>query len=111
VWPQTAYRANFRADYNWRDFKWKSPIFMPRDRARIYLEVVSVRAERVRDISEDDAIAEGVEHQGRPGLDVDIDGNVWNGAYRKAFESAWIKMHGVESWERDWVWVVEFKVV
>jgi hypothetical protein len=46
-------------------YRWHSPMFMPRAAARIFLRVVSVRIERIQDISEADAIAEGVpQHEG-----------------------------------------------
>ncbi len=42
------------------DGKWKSPLFMPKKYARIWLEVIGRRVERLQDISEEDAIKEGV---------------------------------------------------
>ena len=40
--------------------EWRSPMYMPKEAARIFLLVKNVRCERLQDISEDDARAEGV---------------------------------------------------
>lgn len=58
------YRAT-DPDYLWANEEgeectmWKPSIFMPKNRARIWLGVVSVRAEQLQDITERDACAEG----------------------------------------------------
>ena len=41
--------------------KWKPSIHMPKEAARLFMRVTDVRAERVNDISEADALAEGVD--------------------------------------------------
>ena len=47
--------------------KWKPSIHMPKSVARIWLKVTDVRVERVQDIGDDDAIAEGVEPDSNTG--------------------------------------------
>lgn len=81
--------------------RWLRPsIFMPRDVSRIQLEITGVRVERLHDISETDAIAEGC--KSRPSLFT----------AKKDYESLWKSINGDKSWtDNPWVWVVEFKVV
>jgi hypothetical protein len=50
----------YKADYQWPELvRWKPSIHMPREAARLFLRVTDVRAQRVQDISEEDATAEG----------------------------------------------------
>jgi len=87
--------------------KWRPSIFMPRWASRITLEVVNVRVERVRDIKDDDAKAEGatLDNSGRlEGIGNFVDG----------FAIVWDKINKKRGFGWDvnpWVWVVEFKVV
>lgn len=92
------------------------PIHMPKAAARIWLEVKNVRPERLQDISDKDAIAEGIEVI--PGLTGDFYRNykrINSIAYTQAklsFRSLWQSINGPESWEANpWVWVIEFKVL
>lgn len=83
--------------------KWKSPRFMPKAVARIWLQVEEIRVERLQDITEEDAIAEGVTC-----YEAETD---WLTA-KYGFEILWYKINGEESWKANpWVWVVKFKTL
>ena len=75
--------------------------FMPRWASRTDLENVDIRVERLQDISEDDALAEGVfgnEH----GADQPLPS--------MCYQALWDSIHGPGSWdENPFVWVVEFR--
>lgn len=108
-----------------KHMRWKPSIHMPKNAARIWLEVVSVKVERLHSISEEDAKAEGVESffvelfQEDRFRDYQYTGANWKdfngGQWREAvssFKSLWHKINGKESWDLNpWVWVVEFKRV
>ena len=85
---------------------WHPSIHMPRWASRITLTVEAVRVERLQDISEEDARAEGVDpvtyHFGGPPVV----------SYRDGFEIAWRSINGADSWQANpWVWVINFSRV
>lgn len=93
--------------------KWTPSIHMPRWASRITLEITGVRVERMYDISEADARAEGVEQ---------LRGGFWRHyqpgwtqhqlSARGSFVTLWKSIYGEESWQANpWVWVIEFKRV
>lgn len=83
--------------------RWRPSIHMPRWASRITLEIVSVRADRLRAITEEDAKAEGCE----PYRDTTAD-NV----YRAGFANLWDSTNnarGLAWYTNPWVWIIEFK--
>jgi hypothetical protein len=76
-------------------------IHMPRWASRITLEVTAVKVERLQDISEEDAKAEGAE---RPILPH------WaNLPYKSGFRGIWLDINGPASWDANpWVVAVSF---
>lgn len=85
---------------------WKPSIHMPRWASRILLEIVSVRVERLQDISEADALAEGVSP------DMGLCWQSGDDTPRGMFGELWESINGPGSWDANpWVWVVEFKVL
>lgn len=90
-----------------RPMRWKPSIHMPRWASRITLEVLGVRVERLQDISEEDARAEGAALE--DGQWTDEDGTL-RSDYRTAFRRLRISINGQDSWDANpWVWVVEFR--
>lgn len=83
---------------------WRPSIHMPRWASRLTLEITSVRVERLRDLSEDDAKSEGI---------TPPSGGVLPGwEYRINFRELWMSIYGSDNLEANpWVWVIVFKVV
>lgn len=86
-------------------------IHMKRDACRILLEITGVRVERLQDISEEQAEAEGVHRDVRMWFATDEGGPAFTWP-QHAFAHLWRGINGAESWDANpWVWVVEFKRV
>lgn len=101
-------RLTYKADFNDGAHcvvkRWIPSIHMPRWASRITLEITDVRVERLQNISEQDAWAEGC-----LGWDDDVTGG--SSGYGE-FSELWVSINGVESWNSNpWVWVVEFRRV
>lgn len=87
---------------------WKPSIHMRREASRITLELTDVRVERLQDISDADAQAEGCE----PRQPLTAAGIVIPGQWRLGFRDLWESINGPESWAANpWVWVLNFKRV
>ena len=92
-------------------------IFMPRRAIRIFLEVVSVRVERLNDISESDCWAEGIEEvmhlfdgESQAGMAKRLKACLEDA--KPLYAHLWESINGAGSWdENPWVWVVEFKKI
>jgi hypothetical protein len=101
-----AYRATDKLDAidaDGKELGWRPSIFMPRWVSRITLEITGVRIERLQDISDADAIAEGIPRGGPENPD---------GIERLEYRTLWEQINGPGSWEANpWVWVIEFKRV
>ena len=116
--------------------KWKPSLFMPKNVARIFLEVTGIRVERLTAICNEDAIAEGIDSDewtwgpiGYPDgtIDYSVEGKktVWYRDYSKtkektmsnitpvkSYKTLWELIHGVGSWDSDpFVWIYEFKKI
>lgn len=97
---------------------WRPSIHMPRWASRVLLEITAVRVERLQDISETDARAEGIEQT--------VTGDGWRrycadieqeaagltpcSTAEISYRSLWESINGPGAWEANpWVWVVEFR--
>ena len=95
--------------------KARSPIHMPRWASRLTLEITQVRVQRLHEISEEDAIAEGCQMEAdfpmqQPHLS-GIGEIGWDDA-REWFAWLWDSINGEDAWdENPWVWALSFEVV
>jgi hypothetical protein len=100
--------------------RWRSPLFMPEWASRLKIEITSVRCERLHEISEEDAIAEGIAERvlyveqtdselhlfGLPGWPEDL----WSTCPIEAYAQYWESIHGPGAWEENpFVWVYGYR--
>lgn len=125
-------RIHFAADENLGGLVKRPSLFMPRWASRITLEITNVRVERLQEISEADAVAEGCKLETMTIIGDDGGSAIYGpNGYRDLWESingnrpklpsntaskryarvkAWLEKHPDHSWDANpWVWVIEFK--
>jgi len=102
----------YKADFNEGEgpTKWKPSIFMPKEAARIFLEVTNVRVEKVQDISEEDAMSEGIN---LPNYAEQAIKDVKYPEPSEIFMELWDSINGKKyPWSSNpWVFVYEFKKI
>lgn len=124
TWKQWPSSKNYSYKEDWeRDgiadiTKWKPSIHMPKEAARIFLKVTSVRVERLQDITEEQAEKEGEEkciEVIRPDEDNPVTYIDDNGYFVLGFKNLWnstIKKADIDTYGWDanpYVWVIEFE--
>lgn len=109
------YRRDHNDGYDGSAGRLVSPIHMPRWASRITLRVTDVRVQRLQDISEEEAKAEGMFRIGTPplgGWKSDASNRntpIFGDAYR-AFRHLWNNLHGLGSWDANpWVAAISFE--
>lgn len=97
-WPQRQTLAGRKLDYS-------PSIHMPRTASRITLRVTGVKVERLQEIGEADAMAEGVEKRNAP------EGNeVVEWTHKQSFAGLWESIHGHGAWAANpWVAAISFE--
>lgn len=105
-------RFYYAADGKRNEWKYKPSIHMPRIASRLTLEITDVRVQRLQEINENDAIAEGIER-------LDYGWQVYDESNNQkpfaspisSYASLWRSINGVGSWDvNPWVWALTFKV-
>jgi hypothetical protein len=122
-------------DYS-HGYKWRPSIYMPREAARIFLQITNVHVHRLHDITTSQIKAEGVRipvnHRGTPEQTVVLDihgkdkalsflpAGTLSGEYKPTqdqwmmahWAELWCSINGRDSWDANpWVWAIEFQRV
>ena len=99
--------------------EWKNKViparYMPRSAARTFIEITDVRCERIQEITESDAKAEGANRPYGRSPDAYDKYGTPEGigfSYKLGFQKLWNDTNGKDAWERnDWVFAYTFKLV
>lgn len=114
---KTTHHHIYQSDYNEQDrkqIKWKSKMMMPAVSARYKVKVTDIRVERLQDVSEYDAIQEGIENHWfctryyQCYLDIEF----FHKQATDSFRSLWYLINGNDSWNKNrWVFVYTFELL
>ena len=111
LWRESTDEASevygFKSRYKWESgqspCRWRHSIFMPRWASRITLEITDIRVQRLWEITDEDAKAEGI------GATEPL---VFNDSYKDSYAWLWDKINKKHVWIlNEWVWVISFKRV
>lgn len=120
-WDAEDTEIGMEVDLKAEDYTWHPSIHMPKEAARIFLRVNDVRAERLQEITDEDALAEGLtgEPYDHPNTDyhgcTDCMNSGWIVPPTVEFAELWdstikkadLPLYG---WDANpWVWVIEFE--
>jgi len=102
----------YRWDMGKSPCRWRPSLFMPRWASRILLEITEIRVERLQEITQDDAVAEGMRHPEHAfkmiaGGDVEVEISP-----KEQFAELWDSLNAKRGYGWDinpWVWVISFK--
>lgn len=116
-----SYRATVEQDHpdmtpeEIADLRWTPSIHMPRRASRLTLRITDVRVQRLQEISEADALAEGItgpHHVGYPAYRMPGDSKPRYSRAAAAFEALWGSINGAGSWDADpMVWAITFQPI
>lgn len=87
--------------------RWQPSIHMPRWASRLTLIVTDVRVERLQDITEADAIAEGAKQYSSSTKLSRAFNPDWKGNYREGYAELWNEINGAGAWESN-PWIVAY---
>lgn len=109
-----AYKATFAEDKYGKGAvapgRWRPSIHMPRWASRITLEITDVRVQRLQEISEADAMAEGIGRYDNGTFGLNDPGACMGTTAVVAYMRLWESINGPGSWEASpWVWVLAFR--
>lgn len=118
VWSRaegTAPKIHYKADGEClKDVKWRPSIHMPREAARLFLRVKDVRVERLQDIDDEGAKAEGANWKNGKNVgweekirrtSVERFAEIWDSTIKPADRA-------IYGWDANpWVWVIEFEKI
>lgn len=115
--PIYVYKADNK-EYPLGSCSWKPSIHMPKAASRIFLEITDVKIERLQDISQEDAYAEGIlpmpHRPASEGCTQHADSSLIRDCYVCAFRHLWNQINGPLGypWDKNpWVWAITFKPI